>query len=91
MANDEKERDRQRYVSVGVSFGDVAMIERHGSGVSEVTCPACGARGRRLGNPGEDFRFEGFSPLSAGGVLFILAECDACKQSVTLPHRRSAR
>lgn len=90
MANDEKERDRQRYVSVGVSFGDLEMLERHGSGVVELTCPACGARGRRLGNPGEDFRFEGFQPLSAGGLLYILCECDACGKSVTLPHRRAA-
>lgn len=90
MAKGEKEQERLRYVSVGVSFGDLEMLARHGSGAVELTCPACGARGRRLGNPGEDFRFEGFQPLTAGGLLYILCECEACGESVTLPHRRAA-
>lgn len=87
MANDDKERERLRYVSVAASFGDLEMLARRGSGVVELTCPACGARGKRFGNPGEDFRFEGFQPLSAGGLLFILCECEGCRKSVTLPPR----
>jgi hypothetical protein len=89
MTDKDNKEDRQRYVSVAVSFGDLEMLQRHGSGVAELTCPECGARGKRLGNPGEDFRFEGFEPLTAGGLLYIQCECQACKASVTLPHRRA--
>jgi hypothetical protein len=85
----DKEKERLRYVSVGVSFGDAQMLARHGSGAVDLTCPACGARGRRFGNPGEDQRYEGFVPLSAGGLFFVLCECQSCKEQVTLPHRRA--
>ena len=87
----EKEQDedeRQRFVSVAVSFGDLKMLERLGSGVVELSCPECGAKGRRLGDTDEDFRFEGFEPLTKGGMKFILCECNACKARVTLPHPR---
>ena len=79
--------DRRRYVSVAVSFGHVDDLTRLGSAACELSCPACGARGRRYGNPGEDLRFEGFEPFSAGGLLFILARCHGCGERVTLPHR----
>lgn len=83
------EADRRRYVSVAVSFGHVDTLERLGSGALKLRCPSCAAEGVRYGNPGEDFRFEGFTPLTAGGLLFILVECDRCKARVTLPHRRA--
>ena len=89
--HEQQERDRVedhrlRCISVGVSFGDLELLQTHGSGAAELSCPQCGARGRRFGNPDEDFRFEGFTPLSKGGLLYILCECDACKERVTLPH-----
>lgn len=89
MANENEQRERLAFASVGASFGDVEMLQKHGSGAVDLTCPACGARGRRFGNPGEDFRFEGFQPVTAGGLLFIQCECEACKESVTLPHRKA--
>lgn len=85
--DDKKEDLRQRYVSVAVSFGDLKMLEKHGSGAVDVQCPECGAKGKRFGNPDEDFRFDGFSPLTKGGLSFILCECGACKKRVTLPHK----
>jgi hypothetical protein len=81
-----EEDDRRSFVSVAVSFGDLKMLERLGSGVVEVTCPECGARGRRFGDVDDEFRFEGFEPLTKGGLKFILCECTACKKHVTLPH-----
>lgn len=91
MANDanKKEQDRLRSVSVAVSFGDAEMLERHGSGVAGLVCPACGAKGKRYGNPGEEQRYEGFEPLTAGGLLSVLCQCLSCKERVTLPHRRA--
>lgn len=86
----QAEEDRLRAVSVAAAFGDEEMLARHGSGVASLTCPACGAQGRRLANPGEDFRLEGFEPVSAGGLLFILCQCNTCRAQVCLPHR-SAR
>lgn len=83
------EEDRRRYVSVAVSFGDTHGLLRLGSSTTDLACPACGAIGRRYGNPGEELRFEGFEPLSQGGLLFILARCARCSQRVTLPHRRA--
>lgn len=82
------ERDRRRYVSVAVSFGDVEGLRRLGSAAVELACPACGANGTRYGNPGEELRFEGFEPLSVGGLGLILARCLRCEERVTLPHRR---
>lgn len=83
----EKEADRQRYVSVAVSFGDREALKRHGSGVVDLKCPECGAEGSRWGNPGEDLRFEGFEPVSKGGTSYILCACAKCGEHVTLPHR----
>ncbi|MFZ9888872.1 MAG: hypothetical protein ACO3JL_15340 [Myxococcota bacterium] len=83
----QAEQDRLRAVSVAAAFGDEDMLLRHGSGVAALTCPACGATGRRLANPGEDFRMEGFEPTSAGGLFFILCQCNACRAEVCLPHR----
>lgn len=83
------EEDRLRYVSVAVSFGDRETLSRLGSGVAELVCPECSARGHRFGNPGEEVRFEGFLPLTAGGVSHILARCEGCGKEVTLPHRRA--
>jgi hypothetical protein len=83
----DKEEDRLRYVSVAVSFGDREALKRYGSGVMDLACPECGAEGRRWGNPGEDLRFEGFEPVTKGGMGFILCECAKCGEHVTLPHR----
>jgi hypothetical protein len=80
------EEDRQRYVSVAVSFGDREALARHGSGVAKLTCPECGHAGERWGNPAEEHRFVGFTPVTAGGRGFILATCDKCVAEVTLPH-----
>lgn len=80
------EEDRQRYVSVAVSFGDREALSRHGSGVATLTCPECGHQGERWGNPSEEHRFVGFEPVTAGGRGFILATCGKCGEDVTLPH-----
>ena len=83
-----KSNDRLHYVSAAVSFGNVDALQRHGSGAAELTCPACGATGTRYGNPGEDMRFLGFTPVTAGGIAGIVCTCHKCKAEVTLPHRR---
>ena len=83
------EQERRRYASVAVSFGDREALKRHGSGVATLVCPECGAQGARYGNPDEEHRFAGFSPVTEGGKGFILCVCDSCKHQVTLPHARA--
>lgn len=78
---------RKTSISVAISFGDEDALQRLGSGVAKLSCPACGAVGVRFGNPGEDLRFEGFTPLTAGGILAIFVRCDHCQARVSLPHR----
>ncbi len=84
---DFDEQSRRSFISVAVSFGDREALARLGAGAAEVTCPACGARGTRYGDKRSDFRFEGFTPLTAGGLTSILCRCAACEKEVTLPHR----
>ena len=85
-----KERDRLCHASVAASFGDTKALERLGSASVRLECPQCQAVGERHGNPGEDMRFDGFTPLTAGGMGFILAKCHQCQAEVTLPHRKVA-
>ena len=82
------ERDRLCHASVAASFGDTDALERLGSASTKLTCPECGNTGERHGNPGEDMRFDGFTPLTAGGLGYILAKCHHCQAEVTLPHRK---
>jgi hypothetical protein len=83
------ESDRRHYASVAVSFGHSEDLQRFGSGVAPITCPECGAVGRRFGNPGADMRFEGFDPVTRGGLTSIILRCDSCSKEVTAPHRRA--
>ena len=82
----DSEQDRQRYVSVAVAFGDLEALERHGSSAAELTCPECGAKGRRFGRRSDEWRLEGFEAKTRGGLGFILARCHGCDEEVTLPH-----
>lgn len=87
---DRTDKNRQRNVSIAVSFGDVEALQRHGSGRVGLVCPECEGKGERLGNPGEEMRFVGFEPLSSGGRGYVLARCLACQQEVLLPHGAAA-
>jgi predicted RNA-binding Zn-ribbon protein involved in translation (DUF1610 family) len=91
MSDDPKhtEDDRQSWVSVAATFARKEQLVRLGSGHVELTCPACGAKGIRYANPDEDFRFEGFEPLTAGGLASIVCQCNACGERVTLPHKKA--
>ena len=86
MASSEK--DRLCQASVAASFGDTKSLERLGSASEKLVCPECKTSGTRHGNPGEDMRFDGFEPLSGGGIRFILCKCLKCGSKVTLPHRK---
>lgn len=85
----QSESDRRHFTSVAVSFGNREDLTRLGSGTQDLTCPSCGARGTRYGNPGGEMRFEGFEPVSRGGLLGIVAKCGACGDEVVLPHGKA--
>lgn len=85
----QNETDRRHFTSVAVSFGNRDDLARLGSGACDLTCPSCGARGTRYGNPGGDMRFEGFDPVTRGGLVGIVVKCDACADEVVLPHVRA--
>ncbi len=88
MASDDssvREADRRAYLSVAVSFGDEEALKKWGARVESLTCPECGARGRILGGGDAGLVLEGFTAQTKGGTHAILATCDACQNSVTLP------
>lgn len=79
------EQDRLKFISVAASFKDAEALKDLGSGVSDVVCPECGAKGKRYGHLHEPFELEGFVALSKGGLAGIVARCEACGEAVALP------
>jgi predicted RNA-binding Zn-ribbon protein involved in translation (DUF1610 family) len=79
--------DRRHFTSVAVSFGHREDLARFGGGVVDLVCPECGAKGTRFGNPGADMRFEGFEPVTRGGLTSIIVRCARCAKEVAVPHR----
>ncbi|MCP4504338.1 MAG: hypothetical protein GY822_30860 [Deltaproteobacteria bacterium] len=75
--------DRKSHVSVAMSFGNEDDLARLGVAVIDISCPECGANGKRIGGGNDPLELKGFQKKTHGGKKAVLAKCEKCEAQVS--------